>query len=427
MLDWIFMYGVERYIDDEHYIVWKFNASKDAYEKQVRPLVYSYSLMTRAYGTYFNEENFIQYFTEEGFDVYLVDWGKNSLFTLPGWTMDDIANVMENKIMKPLLKQYKVDKLNLFCVCIGGAILSYMLDKKPELSDLIHRMVYYGVPVFGHRDLGMEKSFIKLYEAVAPWQNLWSVKNSGFSLFLLDSLILQSGSLSMLEWSWKEFFKLRSGGSFMKTVLWTFDDRWVPVPALMGIMEEAFVGKEEGKETSKPYRHFSGDIKTSDMHFLNIVGQNDMLVKPSASMVDYKSSFPDRFRSFEQLILDTGHFMFSEPGLTDEKEQIARWISGYSLNDLCYKISKNIDKKFFDRLEEVLNISLTNFFNHAKEDEKKFVLSQVNALLANKTPVKDKDKLTKQLASEIKSNQDPEFVAALLHDISPALSKLDKR
>lgn len=427
MLDWFYMKGVERYIDDEHYTVWQFNASKDAYEKQARPLVYSYSLMTRAYGCHFNDENFIQYFTKEGFDVYLVDWGKNSLFTLSGWTLDDIANVMENKVMKPLLKQYGVDKLNLFCVCLGGAILSYMLLKKPELSNLIHRMAYYGVPIFGHRDLGMEKSFKKLYEAVAPWQNLWSVKNTGFSLFLLDYFILLSSSVSMLEWSWKEFWRRREGRSFMNTVLWTLDDRWVPVPAMMGVMGQAFMDQKKVKENSRPFRHFSPDVNTSDFHFLNIVGQNDMLVKPSASIVDYASSFPDLFKSFEQMIINTGHFMFSEPGLADVKEPIALWFSGYGLNDLYYKISKNIDKKFTDRIEEVLNIYLTNFFNHAKENEKKFVLSQVNALLSNKTPVKDKDKLNKQLSSEIKSNQDPEFIAAMLNDISPALSKVDRR
>ena len=114
MLDWYFMNGVEKYIDNRSYVVWKFPASKDAYEKQTRPLVYSYSLMTRAYGTYFNDENFIDYFTREGFDVYLVDWGTNDLFTLSGWTLDDVADTMEKEIIRPLLKDYGVDKLNLF-------------------------------------------------------------------------------------------------------------------------------------------------------------------------------------------------------------------------------------------------------------------------------------------------------------------------
>jgi hypothetical protein len=426
MLDWYYMNGVERYIDNENFVVWKFNASKDAYEKQARPLIYSYSLMTRAYGTYFNEDNFISYFTKEGFDVYLVDWGKDSLFTLPGWSMDDIADVMEKQVMRPLLKQYKVEKLNLFCVCIGGAILSFMLNKKPHLSDLVHRMSYYGVPILGHRDLGMEKSFNKLYHAMAPWQHLWFVKNSGFSLFFLDSLIMQSGSLSMLQWSWEEFFKERKGNSFMNTIYWTFDDRWVPVPALMGIMEQAFVDHKE-QDTKKSFRHFHPRMNTAEIHFLNIVGQNDMLVKPSASIVDYESTFPDRFKTFEQMILDTGHFMFSEPGFTDVKEQISRWFAGYGLNDLCYKISNNMGQKFLDRAEEVIATSFTNFFNYAKEDVKQLIITQLNALLSNKTLVDNRDQLNKQLASEIKTNKTPEFFATLLKEISPALTQSDRR
>ena len=56
-----------------------------------------------------------------------------------------------------------------------------MLNRKPELNELIHRMAFYGVPMFGDRDQGMEKSFKKLYYTMVPWQNLWPVNSLGFS------------------------------------------------------------------------------------------------------------------------------------------------------------------------------------------------------------------------------------------------------
>ena len=426
MLDAHYMNGVDKYIDNENYIVWKFSASEDAYEKQKRPLVYSYSLMTRAYGTWFNEENLIDYFTKEGFDVYLVDWGTNQLFTLPGWTMDHIADVMENKVIMPLLEAYKVDRLNLFCVCIGGAILSYMLEKKPELSRHIHRMAYYGVPIFGDRDLGVEKSFKKLYAGMSPWQNLWPVRNTGFSLLFLDLLLLSSVSLSMLQWSWEEFFKERKNNSFMNTVFWTFDDRWVPVPALMGIMEQAFVDKKEDKKKEK-YFHLHPKTETSGIHFLNIVGDSDMLVKPSASIVDYNSAFPNRFKSFQQLILGTGHFMFAEPGLTKEKKDISQWFAGYGVSDLCYKIGKNMDRRFADRASEIFESSFESFFEAATDDERENLISKINRLLANESKVSEKNKLTEQLSASVSSDKSPEFFETLTREISPLLWTSDRR
>ena len=426
MLDPYYMKGVEKYVDNAHYIVWKFPASPDAYEKQARPLVYSYSLMTRAYGTCFNDENFIDYFTAEGFDVYLVDWGTTELFSLSGWTLDDISEVMEHQVIRPLLAEYGVEKLNLFCVCIGGAILSYMLQKKPELGNLIHRMAYYGVPIFGQRDLGMEKTFQKLYKAVSPWQQFWPVKNGGFSLFFLDMLLLNSGSLSMLQWSWEEFFKERQNGSFLNTIFWTYDDRWVPVPALMQIMGNAFGDGSGGDKEAETYHHFRTEVDTGEIHFLNIVGDSDMLVKPSASIVDYQSAFPKRFKTFQQMILRTGHFMFAEPGMNSTKEQISRWFAGYGINDLCYKIDK-ADKRFAARAEEIFHASVDTFFETATDEEKDALVERINSLLAAESPVTEKRELANRLSASVSTNESPEFLDLLNREIAPLLWHADRR
>lgn len=72
------------YYQDDNFNIWKFPADTEAGKKQKRPLILNYSIMTRAYGTFFNEDSFIDFFNKHGFDVYLMDWGKETLFTLNG-------------------------------------------------------------------------------------------------------------------------------------------------------------------------------------------------------------------------------------------------------------------------------------------------------------------------------------------------------
>ena len=98
---------------------------------------------------------------------------------------------------------------------------------------------------------------------------------------------------------------------------------------------------------------------------MNIVGDSDMLVNPSASIVDYSSAFPKRFKTFQQMILRTGHFMFAQPGMTKAKEHISLWFAGYGVNDLCYKIGENKDKRFADRGSEIFESSFETFFEAA--------------------------------------------------------------
>ena len=118
---------VDNYYQDNYFNIWKFPAI--AQKKQKRPIILNYSIMTRAYGTFGNEDSFIHYFNRHGFDVYLMDWGKDHVFSLSGWSLDDLSNALETKAVIPLLKEYKVDSLNIFGICIGGLITSHMINK----------------------------------------------------------------------------------------------------------------------------------------------------------------------------------------------------------------------------------------------------------------------------------------------------------
>lgn len=313
----------EPYYQDRYFNIWKFPASPEAAVKQKRPIVLNYSIMTRAYGTIFNKDNFVGFFNRHGFDVYLMDWGKDSAFTLNGWTLNHLADALYEKAVAPLLKEYGIEDLNVFGICIGGLITSHLINRglkdDKDFARKFHKIAFYGSPILGARDLGMEKSFRKFYQMMKPYRQ--SMHDTGISLFALDAVLMQGISAAMLGFSWNQYWQ-EGERTFSEIVSLTLDDRWVPFAAFMDILHEAFgASAKEGKESF----HFNGDV--SNIHFYNLVGDNDMLVMPSASIVEWGSSIPMQFASFDQDIFDGGHFIFAQPGFKKVKERLAAWFA----------------------------------------------------------------------------------------------------
>ncbi len=420
MLDSFFMKNVEKYIENDHYIIWKFPAAKDAYEKQARPLLYLYSIMTRAYGTWFNEDSFITYFNDEGFDVYLVDWGKSDLFTLSGWTLDGMADIFEKQVIDPLLDLYHVKKLNVFAICIGGLILTYLINnRKYAVTDKLHRVAYYGVPNWGERDLGMAKTFRLFYELMDPYRDLF--KNSGLSLFFLNMLILYSASPSMIDWSWGEYLKENKNGSLANIINWTLDDRWVPFSVIMDILEISAILDWEEKHDY----HFNGC--TENMHFLSIVGMDDQLVSPSSSIIEWNSPIPGEFKSFQQMIIDTDHFMFSRPGFKQEKTTIAWWFAGYDLSSLIHKLKKNRSERFVKRSQWIVKDCLTGAYQRADRAGRINLGESLNKLLKNTPIIVDIGALIDQFVNAVSVRDDEVFYDDIERMITPVVAKYQYR
>ena len=322
MLDSVFFTKTkaQKYYEDDQFNIWKFSAAEGV-KKQKRPIILNYSIMTRAYGTCFNKDNFIDYFNKNGFDVYLMDWGKDHLFTLSGWTLDQLADALYDKAVAPLLKEYKVDDLNIFGICIGGLITAHMINrglkKDKDFAKKFHKIAFYGSPILGARDLGMARSFMNFYHRMKPYRQ--ALHQVGISLFALDAFLMQGISSALLEWSWRQFWQ-EGEKTYSEMVALSFDDRWVPLAAFMDILEEAFAHKDK---TGKESFHFKGDVK--HIHFYNLVGDSDLLVMPSASIIEWNSPIPQQFASFDQVIFPGGHFIFAQPGFKDVKEKLANW------------------------------------------------------------------------------------------------------
>lgn len=314
------------YYQDNHFNIWKFPADAEASIKQKRPIILNYSIMTRAYGTCFNKDSFIDFFNKYGFDVYLTDWGKNDLFTLSGWTLDQLADSLYEKAVAPLLKEYKVDSLNIFGICIGGLIAAHMinrgLSKDKNFAKKFHKVSFYGSPIMGVRDLGIAKSFLSFYHTMKPYRQ--ALHNTGISLFVLDMFLMQGTSTAMADWQWNQFFKEGSQTSAELVALAT-DDRYVPFAAFMDILEAAFSSASDDAEEEAESFHFNGDV--SNIHFYNLVGDRDVLVMPSASIIEWKSKIPGQFASFEQEIFPGGHFIYAQPGFKNVKDNLALWFA----------------------------------------------------------------------------------------------------
>jgi hypothetical protein len=311
------------YYQDENFNIWKFPAQVETGKRQKRPIILNYSIMTRAYGTFFNKDSFIDYFNKHGFDVYLMDWGKEHLFTLSGWTLDMLADALKDKALEPLLKEYNVDNVNIFGICIGGLLISHLINreqkKDKDFAKKFHKVAYYGSPILGARDLGMLRAFLQFYDAMKPYRPI--LDNTGISLTILNMLITQGTSNAMLEFAWQRFWE-DGPESCSKLVSLTIDDRWVPFAAFMDILEKAF--RSKAKKEIQPF-HFEGDV--SNIHFFNLVGERDPLVMPSASIVEHGSQIPWEFASFEQVIFQGGHFAFARPGFNEVKERLAVWFA----------------------------------------------------------------------------------------------------
>lgn len=311
------------FYQDSNFNIWKFKSS--AKTKQKKPLILNYSIMTRAYGTCFNKNSFIDYFNQYGFDVYLMDWGKTGLFSLPGWTLDTLADNLRDKAVEPLLAEYKVDSLNVFGICIGGLITAHLINRElennPNFAKKFHKIAFYGSPIIGNRDLGMQRTFIQFYQTMKPFRN-W-LQNTGISLFALDACLLNGVSNAMVDWSWETFWE-EGAKTYQEMIELTYDDRWVPFAAFMDILEEAFETKNSNGNGNKAF-HFAGNV--SNIHFYNLVGNSDLLVKPSASIVEWGSDVPKQFASFEQDIFNGGHFVFAEPGYEEVKDKMVKWFA----------------------------------------------------------------------------------------------------
>lgn len=318
----------EPYYQDRSINIWKFPAA-DSAAKQKRPIILNYSIMTRAYGTCCNKDSFIDFFNRHGSDVYLMDWGKDTPFTLSGWTLDRLSDTLYEKAVAPLLAEYGVENLNIFGICIGGLIAAHMINrgikKDPAFSRQFHKVAFYGSPIIGSRDLGMARSFMDFYRLMKPYRQ--TMNDAGISLFALDAFLMQGVSSAMLNWSWHQFWE-EGPKTFSEMLFLTYDDRWVPFAAFMDILKEAFssMEKEEksGQESRKAF-HFKGDV--GNIHFFNLVGDSDLLVMPSASIVEWGSEIPKQFASFEQVIFPGGHFIFAQPGFPKVKEKLALWFT----------------------------------------------------------------------------------------------------
>ncbi len=408
MFENIYFSNVDKYIENDRYTIWKFPATS-AFQK--RPILYITSLYMRAYYNYFSDKtSLIPYLNQKGFDVYLLDWGKSdSVFTLQNWTLEIILQEIK-EIIELLIQEYKVKNINIFGIGMG-AILSflYLLFYGEKHAEKIHRLAFFSAALWGSRNLGMEKAFYEFFDHISPFKEFFA--GNGIPSNLLHLCILLGNSYSMIEWNFKELYKHKLD-YFQNFLLWLSDEKLIPY--------DIFEKMVQLGQSSTDYEVDIQNI-TKDIHLLNIVAENDLIVTPPASIIEYDAVFPHFFKSFKQIMIGAGHYFFALPEFQAEKTEIANWFAGedfdslvhklpYKTNEYTEEIIKHIKRKikFMNPLQKYLlierlentSIDLIEDIDHTHINED-LELLKINMLSADENELKKIQKFLKTIISPI--------------------------
>ena len=158
------------------------------------------------------------------------------------------------------------------------------------------------------------------------------------------------------------------------------------------------------------------------IHFLNIVGDDDMLVKPSASIIEWDSTIPSGYKSFKQMILNTDHFMFARPGFEKEKKEIARWFAGYSFPSMVFKLKTAKDAQFVNRAA-VIRESLIRSYRKSCDADKKSLLENLNEIVGQKPVSGDITELSAKTANIMTTSQSADVYDDISRMIAPFVEK----
>jgi hypothetical protein len=188
---------------------------------------------------------------------------------------------------------------------------------------------------------------------------------------------------------------------------------------MMDVIENGFHAADQPTD-------FHFEPGTEDIHFLNIVGDDDMLVKPSASIIEWNSSIPGRYRSFKQKILNTDHFLFARPGFETEKREIARWFAGYSLESILHKLKTGAAPQFGERAGEIFRERLRDGHGKADAVERERLTRRLNEILEIAPAIADIPALADRLAETARAG-DADRLEAVEREIVPIVEKSDHR
>ncbi len=323
--------GYEMYdkVKDEDYglsyrvMVKRCDASKK--EKNF-PLLVIYSPISRAYGVHFDDDNsMVPMFLKNKMDVFLLDWGNDSINSFQnGWKMNDYAKKIEN-VVNSILKNEEFEKINLFSICAGTIVTTKFLLGKTNKAN---KILYNDAVMFPDRDMGAEKNGImlkKFFNFIEPF--FPEIDQMLMPMFMLTlTFIIPGAGMSMMYYSNMDIIEDSGFLHYLKIVAWGLDERFFPISFLRDAIKE--FGELDDETVEK--RLVAALKENPDIKIWNLIGNNDLIVKPSCSSFIHYGDDPEKGILANQQMVSGGHFMYArkcDDSTEKVKQEVADWLA----------------------------------------------------------------------------------------------------
>ena len=295
------------------------------------PILIIYALINKPYILDLQpDRSVVKFLLKNGYDVYLIDWGepheKDHILTI-----DDYVNDFINKIVNFILEDKGIKQLTILGYCMGGTLSTMYTALHPEK---VKNFMAMAAPIYFDTDESLLHVWAKpeifdVDRVVDEFGNIPPQFLNGGYLFLDPIGNLYSKYIKFLENVNNDAFVRM----FLRMEKWINDG----IP-LAGETFREFLksGYQQNLLVQNKWK-LNGrtvNLKKITMPVLNIIGNFDNLVPPTASkpFLDYVGSYDKK-----ELIIPTGHIGLSVSSKShrDLWPQVVEWLKPRSqLNEI---------------------------------------------------------------------------------------------
>lgn len=242
------------------------------------PTLVVYALMNRPYIMDIKQDkSFIGKLLEQGLDLYIIDWGyptaEDRYITFEDYIEGYLANAIDFIRIK-----HNLDKINILSKCQGGTFCAIYASLYPDkvnslvtIASPIDFNVYDGILFKWSKDMNID-NLVDAYGIIPGWfLNMSFVSLKPYSL-LVDKYI---GVVANLD-------NPKSLGDFLSMEKWIFDSPGQAGEAYRKYMKDLW---QENKLIKGEFMlgNKNVSLKNITMPLLNVFGEQDNLIPPSAS------------------------------------------------------------------------------------------------------------------------------------------------
>ncbi|WP_455392915.1 class III poly(R)-hydroxyalkanoic acid synthase subunit PhaC [[Eubacterium] cellulosolvens] len=286
------------------------------------PVLIIYALINKPYILDLQpDRSVVKFFLENGFDVYLIDWGEPREMDHI-LTVNDYVNNFIDKIVDHILREKGIDQLSILGYCMGGTLSTMYVALHPYK---VKNFMAMAAPIYFKTDESLLHvwaipEYFDVDHVVDTLGNIPPDFLNGGYLFLDPIGNIYSKYIKFLDSVDNEDFVRM----FLRMEKWINDG--IPLAGetfrefIKNGYQQNLLVKNEWKLNGNTV-----DLRNITMPVLNIIGDYDHLVPPTASkpLLDYVGS-----NDKKELLLPTGHIGLSVSSKSHRIlwPQVAEWL-----------------------------------------------------------------------------------------------------